>query len=277
MYDRMLPLFRPVRKGAVLTLATDFHNNPQMASVTTIGILVGLLLPAVQAARESARRVQSMNNLKQIILAMYAYETAQGQFPARANFDKQGKPLLSWRVKILPFLDQTDLYKQFHQDEPWDSQHNSKLAATVLPAFCCPADPTIQGRPMTSYVAVTGPGTVWDDHRTAGPPRVMLVEIANSNINWMEPRDMSFERAVIGVNLDRRRGIGSHHRGGANVSLADGSGRFLPDSVSPAALRTLLTLADGETIDDDEDGRLFVRPGPDPRLPSPGAQDDNRE
>ena len=66
-------------------------------------MLVALLLPAVQSAREAARRAQCVNNLKQIALAMLNYESANGAFPKPAITDKDGKPLLSWRVAILPY------------------------------------------------------------------------------------------------------------------------------------------------------------------------------
>ena len=191
----------------------------------------------------------------------------------------------SWRVLILPFADETLLYKQYDFSEPWNGPHNARLANRIPHEYRCPAAREESLSSATNYLAVVGPATAWpgrkgvrfQDIKDGASDTVLLVEVADSTVNWMEPRDMTFERAVRGVNTDPRHGISSHHRGGANVSLADGSGRFLPDSVSPAALRTLLTLADGETIDDDEDGRLFMRPGPEPRLPSPGAPDDNRE
>ena len=69
-------------------------------------MLVALLLPAVQAAREAARRAQCVNNLKQIALAMHNYESATGAFPKPASIGKDGKPLLSWRVAILPYIEQ---------------------------------------------------------------------------------------------------------------------------------------------------------------------------
>ena len=76
---------------------------------------------------DAARRAQSMNNLKQFALAMHNYHDTNGKFPAASSFDKDGKPLLSWRVHVLPYLEQAELYKQFHLDEPWDSEHNKKL------------------------------------------------------------------------------------------------------------------------------------------------------
>ncbi len=190
----------------------------------------------------------------------------------------------SWRVLILPFLQYCDLYQHYDFSEPWNGPKNSLLAQRMPHVYRCPAAPEGNSA-ATSYVAIVGPATAWpgskcvrfQDIKDGTSDTILLVEVADSTINWMEPRDMSFDRAVLGVNVDRRRGIGSHHRGGANVCLADSTGRFLPDSISPAGLRTLLTLADGETLDDDEDGRLFVRPGQPPLLPPAHAANDNRE
>src|SRR5262249_46508298 len=75
--------------------------------------------------RELAKaRRQSINNLKEIALAMHNRHDTYGFLPASAIYSKNGKPLLSWRVELLPFLDQQELYRQFHLDEPWDSEHN---------------------------------------------------------------------------------------------------------------------------------------------------------
>jgi len=85
------------------------------------------MLPAVESAREAARRAQCTNNLKQIALAMHEYHDMNNTFPAPAIADKQGKPLLSWRVAILPYLDQKPLYSKFKLDEPWDGPNNKAL------------------------------------------------------------------------------------------------------------------------------------------------------
>src|SRR5207249_2796575 len=77
--------------------------------------------------RIAGRRTVSQNNLKQIGLAMHNYHDTYRHFPPQALTDKNGKPLLSWRVAVLPFIEQDNLYRQFKLDEPWDSEHNRKL------------------------------------------------------------------------------------------------------------------------------------------------------
>ncbi len=87
----------PTRNGSRVNISVKSGS-----SIATTGVLVGLLLPAVQASREAARRMSAGNNLKQIMLAMHNYHAAYNHFPPAAITDKDGKPLLSWRVAILP-------------------------------------------------------------------------------------------------------------------------------------------------------------------------------
>src|ERR1700731_3796855 len=107
--------------------------------IAIIGVLIALLLPAVQSAREAARRAQCTNNLKQIGLAFHNYHSANNAFPRAAITDKQGKPVLSWRVAILPYIEQQELYKKFKRDEPWDSPHNKALLKEVPTTYVCPS------------------------------------------------------------------------------------------------------------------------------------------
>jgi len=79
----------------------------------------------------------------------------------------------------------------------------------------------------------------------------MLVEVADSDITWLEPRDITFDQAVLGVNVDKRHGISSNHGGGVHVVFADGHSYYLYDDVSPTALKALFTIAGGEIVDDD--------------------------
>jgi hypothetical protein len=256
----------------------------QLLLTVFVGTVLLCLLAFHPGSAPRWRRTECANHLRQIALALHDYHQMYGCLPPAHVDGPGGKPMHSWRVLLLPFLHYEKLYQQYDFTQPWNGPKNSLLAKRIPHEYRCPAVQD-ESSLATSYVAVVGPATAWpgnkcvrfQDIKDGASDTILLVEVADSTINWMEPRDMSFNRAVIGVNMDRRRGIGSHHHGGANVSLADSSTRFLPDSVSPAALRTLLTLADGETIDEDEDGRLFVRPGQQPRLPLPDAADDNRE
>ena len=251
MSDHMLPLFRPVRKGNTLTLSADFRQNPQMTSLTTIGILVGLTLPAVQAAREAARRAQSSNNLKQIGLAMHNYASVMGRFPARAKFDKQGKPLLSWRVLILPYLGQAPLYSQFHLDEPWDSENNRKLIP-LMPAIY--QNPSVPAKPgMASYLAVCGKGLAFE-----GDQGRAIADFKNGMRNTILVVEGDPERAVTWTKPDNwefnaqqpMAGLGHATRGRLQRLFGDGSVRFIPGIMDANAFRAMLTIAGGEQFND---------------------------
>ncbi|HLW65774.1 MAG TPA: DUF1559 domain-containing protein [Gemmataceae bacterium] len=110
-----------------------------------VGIVVGLLTiglavdySSMAKVRPSATRSQSKNNLKQLALAMHNYHDTLGHLPPAASKDSNGQPLLSWRVAILPFVEEEKLYKQFHLDEPWDSPNTVRLH------YCC-VDVRLQG------------------------------------------------------------------------------------------------------------------------------------
>jgi hypothetical protein len=213
--------------------------------------LFGLLLPAVSTHREFSRQMQCANNLKQIGLALQNYKSVYNGFPPAVVADKQGNALHSWRTLILPYYCENALYNAFKLPEPWNSPNNSKAAATLVPVFCCSSDRSIIGRPMTSYVAVTGPGTVWDDRQLTGKPRAMVVEVANSGIQWAEPRDLTLDEACRGAGGGSGPAILSQHaisggfffqdEFGAHVLLSDGSVRFIPAGLPPETLRGLFT------------------------------------
>lgn len=98
------------------------------------------IIDAIAQAREAARRSTCKNNLKMIGLAMHNHHSVHGQFPAAASMSTDGKPLLSWRVQLLPFLNAASLYNEFKLDEPWDSAHNKKLIAQMPAVFACPEE-----------------------------------------------------------------------------------------------------------------------------------------
>ena len=201
--------------------------------VAVPAVLIAILLPAVQAAREAARRAQCVNNLKQIGLAMHNYESSFGTFVPVATYDASGKPLLSWRVLLLPYLEQQPLYNKFHLDEPWDSPNNKPLGEIVLRVFQCPSEPALG--PNTTYQVVVDPRSTFTGKPagvplrevTDGTANTLLVVEAATPVPWSKPDDIRFARAS-----DPRLGIGSRHPGGLNALFADGAVRFLKNSAS---------------------------------------------
>jgi prepilin-type processing-associated H-X9-DG protein len=227
------------------------------------GILLALLLPAVQAAREAARRAQCTNNLKQISLAMLTYESEHGVFPPAFIPDKNGKPMHSWRVLLLPYLGRQDIYSQYHFDEPWDSPHNRALASQMPGVYGCP-DNGSPGSGVTSYMMPVGPHAVSPGPRgrriseiiDGASNTIMVVEVANAGINWMRPQDLNAEDAKFHVGRHDASGvtvtpigISSNHFSGANVVFCDGSVQFLNDSIDPVILKQLITIDDGNAVD----------------------------
>ena len=112
---------------------------PGLGSPAIAGLFLGVLMPARSASSEAARRAQCTNNLKQIALAYHNFHAANNAFPAPAITDKDGKPLLSWRVAILPYVEQQELYNKFKLDEPWDSPHNKALIKEMPTVYLCPS------------------------------------------------------------------------------------------------------------------------------------------
>lgn len=217
------------------------------------GILVALLLPAVQAAREAARRMQCSNNLKQIALAMHNYHDTYKAFPPAYTVDENGNPLHSWRTLILPFIEQSALYTQIHLNEPWNSEHNRQFSTVVVPVFCCPSEGEMS--PNTCYMAIVGAGTLLEgatpvkiaDVTDGTSNTLMVVEVCNSGVPWMSPTDLSLDSMQMKINGGPTE-IRSRHPGGANVAMTDGSVRYISNTVPPETLRALITRNDGTAV-----------------------------
>ncbi len=223
-----------------------------------IAVLVALLLPPATSGHGGARREQCRNNLKQIALALHLYHDKYGSFPPAYVADENGRPMHSWRVLVLPFLDKQSLYDEYRFGEPWNGPNNSKLAEQRIDVLFCPTENRKDGRvtsPMTSYVAVVGPESVWPGEAqsklsdiTGGTDRTLLVvEVANSGIHWMEPRDLHVLQMTPIINGKSGQGISSAHIGGAHASFADGHVRFLSQQLPHETIKALLTRAGGET------------------------------
>lgn len=223
------------------------------------GGLVVLLLPARETAREAARRSQCMNNLKQIALAMHNYHDRYKCFPAAVITDEDDVPLHSWRVAILPYLEQAPLFDLYNFDEPWDSPSNRTLGAARPNCYTCPSDANL-GPEETNYVMIVGKGTVggepnevvkFSDILDGTSNTIMAIEVAGAGICWMEPRDMTVDEAIAYITNPEANGQEHAHPGGVNAVFADGSVQFISETIDPQTLRNLLTRDDGQVVEFD--------------------------
>ena len=235
--DKLESELTPARKGDTLTI--KFKND-----IANVGVLTALLLPAVQAAREAARRTQSSNGVRQMTLSFHNYHDAKGKFPGQAITDKKGNKLLSWRVEVLPFLGYQELYDEFRKDEPWDSEHNIKLLDKMPDVF---RNPNVPESNETNYLAVTGKGTAFDgsggkkisDFRDGTSNSVMFVE-ADKTVPWTKPADFEVDWD------DPLAGLGNVRPGIFLIGLADGSTTVVSETIDAETLKSMFRINDGK-------------------------------
>lgn len=161
--------------------------------------MTALMLPAVQQARTAARRVQSENNLKMIGLALHNYHDTYRAFPPAIVRDADGQPLYSWRVLLLPYLNENQLYQQFDLSEPWDSPANIQFSQDTPALYLSPVMMDQYQPGLTSYMAIAGPNTVLNTQGsmtfkdiTAGTSNVIaVIENTQKPVVWSEPVDIS--------------------------------------------------------------------------------------
>lgn len=228
------------------------------AALIIVALVIGFrfLSSEIQRIRDASRKPQCKTHLKQIGLALHNYHDEFGCFPPAFVADDKGRPIHSWRVLILPWLDQKALYDEYLFDEPWDGPNNSRLAERMMEVYSCPrAEQKLDSpeRFFTSYVAVVGSETAWpgtesistSDIKDGTETTVIVVEVTNSGIHWMEPRDLHVVQMSRTVNGKAGQGISGPHKDGAYVLRADGAVLFVRDGMSSAGIDALLTI-DGE-------------------------------
>jgi prepilin-type processing-associated H-X9-DG protein len=235
---------KPLAKGDRITLEADLDTT------------VELVASPIRQAREAARRSQCTNNLKQIGLAIPTYHRMYGTFPLAYSKSPDGKPLLSWRVHILPFLGQKALYDEFHKDEPWDSEHNKTLISRMPAVYTCPSGSrTTAKEGKTTYLTPRGPSTIFPGAHaieirdiTDGTSNTILVVDASdaAAVTWTKPDDWDVSAEL------KVQSLFGHHPKGTNFGFADGSVNFLKETVTPKGLHNLTTRNGGEIIDWDE-------------------------
>lgn len=206
----------------------------------------------ITKARQAARRAQSMNNMSQVVLCFRNAHLADRAFPAAFIADKDSKPLLSWRVAILPYIGQKDLYDQFKLDEPWDSEHNKKLIAKMPATYKSPSGNAAEGK--TNYLAIRGnkmafvgkDGLELSDFDDEASHTIVLAEADDDKaVEWTKPADLE------PTEKDPHAGLGGLHPEGILCGYADGSVRVVPYKIDAEVLWALFTRNGGEEIPED--------------------------
>ena len=229
--------------------ATSTQTLPGGSVVSVLPIIAGVGLPAVTSARSSARRAMSMNNLKQMTIAMMTYEADNRKFPAAYSVDKDGKPLLSWRVHLLPYLGPKGLYEKFKLDESWNSEHNRKLLPQMPKIY--ESQDWSNGPGMTHYMTIRGEKTAFPgknglrlaDMKDGSSYTIMIVE-AEEQVPWTAPLDHEYDAK------NPAEGLVNSRRNGFIAAFCDGSVRLIPHHVDPEKLNAMFTRDGRETVND---------------------------
>ncbi len=224
-----------------------------LAALSAAAMLVLTLIgPMIQNSRKDRCQAQ----FKRIGEALRAYEAAHNYYPAAAITDASGRPLLSWRVAILPQLGLASLYEQFHRGEPWDSAHNLALLPRIPDVYRCPS---LSDAPdfATGYQVAVGPkpelgsiGTLFEWSRGIeirevidGTTNTVAVFETRRTIPWTQPDDPRFDRDSPLPDF------ASGHPGGFHAVFGDGTTRFLRATTVPQTLRAVLTRDGNEVLE----------------------------
>ncbi len=221
-----------------------------VGGIFMVMVLIALLLPAVQQAREAARRSTSKNNLKQIGLALHNYHDSYGVFPTGGTQTTVGAPYHGWATSILPFVDQAQLYNRVDFDQPWNAPDNTELFKLELPVYLNPnIDEKVspEGMGLSHYVGnelvmKTNSGIGIRDITDGTSNTILAFEVGENFKPWGDPTN-------IASPADRMKsGNIKAFRGGSHVLLGDGSVRFVSENIDPAILKKLETPGGGEFI-----------------------------
>ena len=260
-------LFLPEVRGDRLQLIIDEKRLADSTELIT-NTYTNVVLPS----RDSAHKMQCANNMKQIMLALHTYHDAYKAFPAPYRVNEDGKPLHSWRVALLPFLEQTALYERMYpyMNEPWDSENNKQFHNISIPAYQCPGAKNAPG--MTNYSVVVGKvdveearelglrapcGTAFPEpnkwntfaYISDGTSNTIAIVERKEPVCWMDPTQEITLEDAIKLYQTEYSPVGSTHKGGFFIGICDGSVQFW-DLTNPSYTldiwKALLTANGGE-------------------------------
>ncbi len=207
-----------------------------------------MVISPISRVGTTRERIQSSNNLKQMALAMHNYLDTYGRFPAAAIYSPNGKPLLSWRVAILPYVEQQNLYMRFRLDEPWDSPNNKPLLAYMPPLYKFPRNIDLPPD-HTIYRVFEGPHAAFEGRQgvrfgefTDGTSNTLLIVEADQGVPWTKPDELPFDPNQPVPPIQ------GHWINGFQAATADGAVRVIDRKVSERTLRSAITRNGGEIL-----------------------------
>jgi hypothetical protein len=247
---------RPILQQAedALKSATTRTEGTSITVTARLRIETARYAAASAALSERALQMQSAGHLRQLVLAMVRFSDAShGILPPPAILNKEGKPLLSWRVAILPYLGEDALYREFHLDEPWDSERNKKLLPRMPKAYAPvkhrPAEPY-----TTYYQVFVGPSSVFEIRPGNQPfgaygrrfpaeffdgvSNTILIVEAGEAVPWTKPADIPFDPKKAVPRLGGEFGFAFH------AGIGDGSAALIRTSIDQGLLKQLIMPSD---------------------------------
>ncbi len=226
-----------------------FSCRSLLIAVTILAVLIAATATLIHQNRLAGQRTHCKNNMGAIGLALANYFDVYKKFPCAITYAEDGTPLHSWRTAIMPYITSEVLLRGYSYQEPWNGPANRLLGTNEASWFRCPSAPPTQDAMCTNYVMLIddrpGQPNGLPNRPGSVPPRrnqansVIVIEIADSDIHWMEPRDVLLSELSMKINDRTRRSIASYH-GGAYVVHADGSPEMLDESTTEARIRQLL-------------------------------------
>lgn len=227
---------------------------PNLLAPAVVGaVVLVVLLPIYALVSSGWAESRSRENLKRLAEAMLACNNRQGSMPAQAIYGKEGVPLLSWRVALLPYLGYQDLYDEFRLDEPWDSEHNKKLLPRIPQVYLPPVPQRGKVRYGTYYQVFVGPPAPFDGPRgprapdtfSDGTSNTILIIEAGEPVPWTKPQDLPY---APDKPLPK---IGGLFRNDYNCAMADGTVRCISRACSESTLRAAITAYGDDPVSGD--------------------------
>ena len=231
--------------------------------LVSLGVILALLVPDSSESWAAIDAEVCSTRLERLADAFEAYYEDHCHFPPATVNDSDGKPMHSWRALLLPYVGQEQIHDWYDFSQPWDATKNRSLAPYIPSHYTC-RSPALSKFTSTYYFAVVGPNTAWsgtnvitkEDIQDGAANTILIVEIKrDTGIHWMQPADLSIDDVMdLDSPISRTAGFHRHHRlqgGGRHVLMADGTVRFLPNTVwrSKTTMKSLLTINGGEEID----------------------------